>query len=603
METPARSNQKNLPYRIPITAISVFGASSLLALAVGIVLYLGLSEAADKTRQLWANEANTLIDAMEQSLEFQMKPVSEQARWIAREINDLSDLTRLDDLIIGTLAATPQVAGIAVVSTDGRSRRWSRNPREAISEDWSQRANMMQWLADGKLRTESAWQAPIWADPLGVSTLLHDIPLHNQAGEYIGLFAQVVPISELSQHLASSYRDAGLTPFVLYDQKFVLAHPSLVNNSTASATRSAPLPTLVTLGDPVLEQIWSPNQDTLFMAKNLGATKSSGSRHGDDYYLFLHRELNLYGPAPWTLGAYINTSVFGDHKGRQMMIAASVSLVVLTVAVLLSIYGGRKISQPIEAIARAANLVALGKLDQAPRLEGSRIRELDDAARAFNHMVKGLSERELIRETLGRFVPESVATRLLASGGQIQPEESEATILFCDIEAFTQLTEVLGPARITDVLNTYFSAMVNILEQHGGIVTQFQGDAILATFNVPVKNTEHALNALQAGVAMLAHVKVSEYAGEKLAIRIGINTGQVVAGAIGAKGRLSYTVHGDAVNLAARLESLNKEYGTRLLLSEYSALQIPDIVLRRVGESAIRGQTHTIQLFTIESAV
>ena len=101
-------------------------------------------------------------------------------------------------------------------------------------------------------------------------------------------------------------------------------------------------------------------------------------------------------------------------------------------------------------------------------------------------MVKGLRERELIRETLGRFVPEKVASSLLSGGGDIPVQQTEATILFCDIEAFTRLTETLGPVKIVDVLNAFFSAMVEILERHGGVVTQFQGDAILATFNVPI---------------------------------------------------------------------------------------------------------------------
>jgi len=144
--------------------------------------------------------------------------------------------------------------------------------------------------------------------------------------------------------------------------------------------------------------------------------------------------------------------------------------------------------------------------------------------------------------------------------------------------------------------------MVDILEQHGGVVTQFQGDAILATFNVPVADVNHARNAIQAAQQMLDCTASNEFDGETLNIRIGINTGSVVAGAIGAKGRLNYTVHGDAVNLAARLEALNKEYGSRLLISESSAAQAPDFELSRIGEVTVRGQTRSTGLFTLASA-
>jgi class 3 adenylate cyclase len=120
----------------------------------------------------------------------------------------------------------------------------------------------------------------------------------------------------------------------------------------------------------------------------------------------------------------------------------------------------------------------------------------------------------------------------------------------------------------------------------------------LATFNVPVTDANHASNAIQTAQQMLNCVASNEFEGESLNIRIGINTGSVVAGAIGAKGRLNYTVHGDAVNLAARLEALNKEYGSRLLISESSASQARDLELSRIGEVTVRGQTKSINLFT-----
>jgi adenylate cyclase len=129
-------------------------------------------------------------------------------------------------------------------------------------------------------------------------------------------------------------------------------------------------------------------------------------------------------------------------------------------------------------------------------------------------------------------------------------------------------------------------------------VTQFQGDAILATFNVPVADDEHAANAVRAACDMLTSVAGNEFAGERLNIRIGINTGTVVAGAIGARGRLNYTVHGDAVNLAARLEGMNKQYGTHLLISQATASRLHGIELETVGETSVRGHSGSIRLYT-----
>ncbi len=583
-------------YRIPITAITVFGASSLLALSVGIVLYLGFNQVAESTRQLWADRGKTLIDAMELTLDERLKPIANQARWVSGDVKDLQDLSSFDDYIFGSLAATPQVAGVALITADGKGRRWHRDERVAITGDWSQKPWFQDYLNQVKAAASSAWREPIFTDTVGSSTLLHDIPLRNADGEFIGIFAQIVTVRELSALLARNHADTGVTPFVLYNREYVLAHPGIISGSELQ-----PLPHLDELGDLVLERIWSPDEEASFISAALEDTEASGIFWGDDFYLYLYRDIERYGPAPWTIGVYLNTTLHSGDQRRNILRSLAAGLSILLIGIIASIIVGRQVSRPIKEIVSAANTVDAGDLDSVEPLNGSYIRELDDASRAFNNMVKGLRERQVIRDTLGRFVPEKVASSLLAGGGAIPVQQTEATILFCDIESFTRLTEVLGPVKIVDVLNAYFSAMVEILEQKGGVVTQFQGDAIMATFNVPIADDNHARNAVHAALEMLNTVANNEYEGEKLNIRIGINTGRVVAGAIGARGRLNYTVHGDAVNLAARLEALNKEYGTRLMISESSAASIDEVELSRIGEATVRGQTRSINLYTIDT--
>jgi len=583
-------------YRIPITAITVFGASSLLALSVGIVLYLGFNQAAQSTRQLWAGQAKTLIDSMESGLDTRLRPIRDQALWVARDVKDLSDPAALDDYFFGVLAATPQVGGIAVISADGSSRRWHRGERVAIDEDWSHRPWIRSYIDQVEIEDAASWREPIFTDTLSSATLLHDVPLHDDEGEFIGVFAQIVTVKELSAYLARNYSDTGVTPFVLYNHDYVLAHPSI-----QSGNLQQPLARLDELDDLVLKRIWSPDWEAEFISQALTDTEASVISWGEDEYLYLYRDIRHYGPAPWTIGVYLNTTLQTGNQVKDMMHALIAGLVVLVLAIIASVIVGRKVSVPVKEIARAADAVGAGDLDSIVALGNSRIRELDEAGSAFNNMINGLRERELIRETLGRFVPEKVASSLLSGGGDIPVQQTEATILFCDIEAFTRLTETLGPVKIVDVLNAFFSDMVEILERHDGVVTQFQGDAILATFNVPIADAEHAANAIRAAQEMLAAVAEDHYAGESLNIRVGINSGSVVAGAIGARGRLNYTVHGDAVNLAARLEALNKEYGTRLLVAESSATQAGDCGLKPYGETIVRGQSQSIKLYTIES--
>ena len=587
-----------IKFRIPITAITAFGASFLLLITVGTSLYLGFNQAAETTRLLWADQSEALINGLEQSLESRLVPIRDQALWVAAEIHDLSNPADFDAFVFGSLAATPQVAGIAVISVDGKSRRWHRETGIAIDQDWSQKPWFKDYLEQVKQSRTHAWRAPIFTDTISSSTLLHDIALEDHNGKFIGILSQIVPIQDISNIISKNYTDTGITPFVLYDRNYVLAHPSV-----ASGNFEQPLMDLEQLGDLVLARIWSPDEDATFISAALVDTQASGIFWGDDYYLFLHRDITHFGPAPWTIGAYLNTTLQSDGEAERLMEALLAGLIVLVLAIIAAIYVGRKVSSPIKAIVAAADSIEAGELDTIAPLRGSGIRELDEAGNAFNNMVKGLRERALIRNTLGRFVPEKVATSLLAGGGDIEVQETEATIVFCDIEAFTQLTELLGPVKIVEVLNAYFSEMVEIIEAHDGIVTQFQGDAILATFNVPVADERHAHNAVESARDMLKRVAEREFNGEKLNIRIGVNTGKVVAGAIGARGRLNYTVHGDAVNLAARLESMNKQYGTRLMVSASTVSQAPDFDFTAIGELEVRGQSQQTSVFTLDSLI
>ena len=158
-------------------------------------------------------------------------------------------------------------------------------------------------------------------------------------------------------------------------------------------------------------------------------------------------------------------------------------------------------------------------------------------------------------------------------------------------------------ARIAcPALNAYFDEVTRIIGAHNGIVTQFQGDAVLATFNVPLEDAGHARNAFDAACAILACVAGREFFGERVRVRIGINTGPLVAGNVGGGGRQSYTVHGDAVNLAARLQGLCKEHGTSLLLSATTAKALREANLVAVGDIAVRGLAGPVTVFSIPAA-
>ena len=612
--------------RFPITAIAVVGLGALVAVAVGISLHLGLSSATENTRRLMANRSETLVTDLERRIASQLEPAVRQARWAVDRIErgsvSLEDAKALNAFMLGALGAVPQVTGIGITSPRALSRRWSRESTQPLVEDWSDSPEAAAWLEAGASLAGPRWQAPIWALALGTTILLLDTPIRID-GEFAGLYSQAVTISDLSRHIASVGSETGVIPFILYGRDHVLAHPLLISWSPAAAEGDQPLVALDALGDPVLERIWTPDNEELYLLGGMTEVKSSGATVGDDYYVFLHRDIDRYGPDAWTIGAYVNTGTsdvlewladiaraimsgsfantgtIDGNEFERVVAAVLAGFAVLVLSVALAAWLGVRASRPIRALAAAARSIEGQRLDRVRPLPPSRVAEFDDANRSFNRMVAGLRESELVRETLGRFVPTDVAKTLLTEGGELAPEQSEATVLFCDLEGFTSLTETLGPDGIVELLNEYFEVMVEILERHRGVVTQFQGDAILATFNVPLPDPAHASNALRAAIEMRSAVERREFAGQRIGSRIGINTGRLVAGAVGAKGRLSYTVHGDAVNLAARLEALNKELGTRVLVSEATAGQVEGFDLRPMGEVGVRGQTGQVAVFAL----
>ena len=210
--------------------------------------------------------------------------------------------------------------------------------------------------------------------------------------------------------------------------------------------------------------------------------------------------------------------------------------------------------------------------------------------------------REAIIGQLGKYVPESVAEAIVTGEGTLEPTRRVATILYTDIEGFTSIAESMSPDRVVDMLNEYFPRVIEPIMRYRGVVNQFQGDAMLVTFNVPLEDAQHAEHALQAAVAIQEVSGGSAFAGVTLRTRIGINTGEVIAGNVGAGNRQNYTVHGDAVNLAARLEQLNKQHGTLVLLSATTVeLLIGEHPLERIGEVAIRGKAEPVDVYTYVS--
>lgn len=208
-------------------------------------------------------------------------------------------------------------------------------------------------------------------------------------------------------------------------------------------------------------------------------------------------------------------------------------------------------------------------------------------------------QRQRIQAVFGQYVPPEVAGSILADRSALTPQTRDASILFADIEGFTRLAERREPAEVIQLLNAFFDAATEVVVAHHGIVVSFVGDAVIAAFNAPADLPAHAAWATRAGRALLAMVAEHPFGGETLRLRVGIATGPVAAGSVGGQRRQTWTVYGDTVNLAQRIEGLNRDFRTRLLVSEETAHAAAlDTHFREVGTTPVRGRAGTVRLFT-----
>ena len=258
------------------------------------------------------------------------------------------------------------------------------------------------------------------------------------------------------------------------------------------------------------------------------------------------------------------------------------------------------ISEPLDQIRAAMSRVQKGDLDaEAP--VGSND-ELGSLAESYNLMVAGLREKDRVKDLFGRFVTPQIADAIMAHNPALGGENTEVTILFADIRSYTTICEKLSPAQVIKFLNHYFSHMVKAIEKHRGIVNQFVGDGIMAVFGAPVKQKDHAAKALAAARDMLDELELFNQRHrpglDPISIGIGINTGPVVAGIIGTERRMEYRVVGDAVNLASRVEGLNKKFGTKVLVSSFTRKALPpEAPMRPLGPVKVKGKSHIVEVF------
>ncbi|MGA8545647.1 MAG: adenylate/guanylate cyclase domain-containing protein [Mycobacterium sp.] len=258
--------------------------------------------------------------------------------------------------------------------------------------------------------------------------------------------------------------------------------------------------------------------------------------------------------------------------------------------------------QPIRDLAAGTERVAAGDFTQ--RLPVVQDDDLGALAASFNRMQAGLTERQRLQAAFGTYVDPALAARLLEQGDDVfTGERREVTVMFVDIRDFTPFAEANTAEDTVARLNALFEIVVPAVVDVGGHVNKFLGDGALAVFGAPNDLADHADAAVSAAVVI--HRLVAERFGGELRIGIGINTGKVIAGTIGGGGKLEFTLIGDAVNVAARVEQLTKTTGDAILLTHHTvdALPVRPSGLSDRGSHALKGKSAEVQVFGLDLAV
>lgn len=604
MTRPARSDDADGKIRPSIALVLILELGGLTFLAAGLVLAVALLAGGRNTVELLRDKTRYFSENLALRTGAFLDPARDQAEQLAQRIETgawfPADDARSADILTSSLAPLRQVRALVFVSVDG----WTAGAaRDGAGEErpeffFGPSSNLDQVRirldqAERRPTTAPYWDEPLFIDDAGATLLNLQRPVRRN-GRFLGLVVSTITVQALSTFVAGLATEPGQKTFILYDRDRVLAHPALLRPGlTFSSER--PLPRVTEVGDPVLGSIWREGfEDRTFDLIEGGHADEVG---GVDY-VYIYRTLDAYADAPWTVGGYMVEDA-ADAVLDRLALAAWTGLAVILLALATALWLGNALGRPMRRLAAAAAAVRDLDLDDVPRLPRSRFRELDVAARAFNDMTGAL-------RAFGLYVPRTLVRRLLREGdvAALPSEEREVTVMFTDIAGFTRLAETMEPGAVAALLNRHFDRLTTLIEAEGGTVDKFIGDGLMAFWGAPEARADHAERAVRAAAAIAAAVaRDNRGPGPRLRLRVGLCGGPAVVGNIGSATRKNYTLIGDTVNAAQRLEQLGRGlHGAEdvvVLLGAETAEAARGFACDGLGAHVIRGRTGPLEVFRL----
>lgn len=586
---------------VPMLALLLVSAGSLLAMQ-----WVAARAAVD---EIAGRLVRTGLMLLEDELKDRLDPAQSLVTYLAGEFGRgayaIDGDEALQPFALGTLAAAPQVGVVVIMNTEyaglGVLRTNERQPVVARRMDFS--ANP---AADIAMQTVRDRDTPYWGPLLDIqltgATYMNTVMPLRRDGALLGLAAAFVSVDELSRLAEQVSQQQNSTVFVLHGTRSVIAHPLLLGTHLPPGQAGRAWP-IETFPDPLLR--------AFLAARSSGAAAWPGGKapeglttfaHGNEEWFAIARDIPGYGDEPLIIGAYRKTAEL-DRPFRVLYISGLAGLGVLGLAALATVLLGRAISSPLRRTAGAAEAIGKLEVSEIVPMPGSAIREMDDLARAFNRMLDGL-------RAFGRYVPRALVSKLIEEGRVgAGTEERVLTVMFTDIRGFSSICEGMPPKEVAAFINHHLSELARCIEEEGGTIDKFIGDAVMAFWGAPERLDDTATPACRAALRIAAAIEADNArrcaeGRMPVGIRVGIHTGPLIVGDIGAPSRINYTVVGDVVNTAQRLESLGKEVAPEaeavILISRETRERLPaDIPAVPAGVFHVKGREGTVEVFRL----
>lgn len=421
----------------------------------------------------------------------------------------------------------------------------------------------------------------------------------------VGVVGIDIVLEELNEFLATLEIGENGRAVLFTDEGLGVAYGSLRLGSTAR--RPEVLDPIADVGDFAVRSAYSALLDEIdFQCRDdlvdLDRIYQVDFDFGGNKYLAAFAPLGDDDLPPWNVGIIVPQSDFIGDFSQAYNITAAVSVLALVVVILIALYISRLITTPIRNLTVEADRIRNLELDHDIQTKSPFV-ELQNMGEAFERMKSGI-------RSFSKYIPSDVVSYLIKSGQDavLGGRTQDVTIFFSDIAGFTGISEKLSPDELVSHLGTYLSSFSSVIARTGGTVDKYIGDAVMAFWNAPLPVPRHASAACRAALACRNRLRQLREEWKKqglppLYARIGLHTGRVVVGNMGSEERLNYTVLGDPVNLASRLEGLNKQYGTAILVSEdVRSGTAGEFTFRKIDRVMASGKTVPVVIYELVGA-